>query len=177
MKTVKEWVDKILSDSNELIHWLTRQYIGERLAAERLQTLVKTIEDTSTPEQKTILGKIAKDELTHSDWVATLLTNRGIELPQPTYEHDKYWKLALSEDFSSEEIFAAGAHAENMRLHRIRAIVADTRFDEDIREVFSKILPDEEFHAKAFAFLAGKDAIESTRSNHELGLKALGLEI
>jgi len=76
-----------------------------------------------------------------------------------------------------EEIAGAGHHAETMRLLRITELANDQEIDADIREVFSNILPDEEFHAKAFAAMSTEDAIEATRELHNIGLEMLGLEI
>lgn len=60
---------------------------------------------------------------------------------------------------------------------RIRALASDERVDKDIREVFTKILPDEEFHERAFGAMTSTNQIESTRGLHELGLELLGLEV
>ena len=78
---------------------------------------------------------------------------------------------------SFAEIAGAGHHAETMRLLRIQELAADAEIDADIRQVFAQILPDEEFHAKAFAAMSTEDAIEATRELHKLGLDMLGLEV
>lgn len=170
----QQWLDKVTSSKAELHHWLERQYIGERLAAERIAELAH--EKRSTRYGR-LLESIALDELQHSTWVADLLTARGIELPVPTMEGTRYWAPILDSLHTFEEIAGAGHHAETMRLHRIRALAADEKIDQDIRNVFAKILPDEEFHAKAFAAMSTEDAIEATRALHNLGLETLGLEI
>jgi rubrerythrin len=64
-----------------------------------------------------------------------------------------------------------------MRLIRIRALSEDVEMPDDIRKVFENILPDEEFHAKAFAAMSTEEAIESTGKLHDMGLEMLGLEI
>jgi hypothetical protein len=73
---------------------------------------------------------------------------------------------------SFEKAVAAGYHAENMRLHRIREIAGDDGAPADIRETFQRILPHEEWHEEAFA--AMKDGADLT-SYHERGLRALNL--
>ena len=173
MKTTEQWLNEVKASPEKLNHWLQRQYIGEALAAERIESLAKTTEGKG----KVLLEKIASDEAKHRDWVGELLTARNIELPTPTYEHDRYWSEILGNIQTFEEVTAAGHHAEAMRLVRIRALVADNEIDEDIREVFSKILPDEEMHSKGFAALSTEEAIENTKGFHKKGLDMLGLTI
>lgn len=62
-----------------------------------------------------------------------------------------------------------------MRLERIRAIASDETAPADIREVFAKILPQEEFHARAFKKMTTDDMYAATADSHELGRVALGL--
>lgn len=173
MKTTHEWIAEVKADPEKLIHWLKRQYVGEALAADRIQSLA----DQTDTKAKKVLAKIASDEHRHTEWVAELLRNRGIELPELTYEGTRYWKPILENMHSFEEVAGVGHHAEAMRLVRIRALAVDQEIDADIREVFAKILPDEEFHAKAFEALSTPEAIETTRKLHEAGLELLGLEV
>jgi rubrerythrin len=174
MKTTKQWLEQIKADPVKLKQWLERQYIGEYLAAERIADLAH--EQRATRFGR-VLENIAIDELTHSKWVGKLLTDRGMTLPEPTIKDTRYWEPILNNLHTFEEIAGAGHHAETMRLRRIRALAADEEIAQDIRDVFAKILPDEEFHAKAFAAMSTTDAIESTRELHNMGLEMLGLEV
>ena len=63
-----------------------------------------------------------------------------------------------------------------MRLERIRAISSDATAPADIRAVFAKILPQEEFHARAFRRMASEAALLQTEGQHKLAKMALGLE-
>ena len=40
-KTSKQWVEEVSKDPAKLQHWLERQYIGEELAARRLEEFFK----------------------------------------------------------------------------------------------------------------------------------------
>mgnify|MGYP000211553779 FL=1 len=173
MKTTQQWLDEVKASPEKLTQWLERQYVGEALAAERIQSLA----DCTPGRANAILEKIAADEKKHTEWVAELLTARGITLPAPTYDGTRYWEPILENLHTFSEIAGAGHHAEAMRLIRIRALAVDEDIDEDIREVFTRILPDEEMHAKAFAALSTPESIESTRQLHNAGLELLGLEI
>ena len=87
----------------------------------------------------------------------------------------RYWPALRDAIADLETGCAVGAHAERMRLHRIEAIVADPDSPADVRACFQRILPEERFHARAFASLAGSAAMVRTAGAHERGLHALGL--
>lgn len=169
----QEWLAKVTSSNEELTHWLQRQYIGEITAARRISGLVE-----SSPEKfKKVISRIADDELRHAEWVGELLTSRGIALPQIKDAEIRYWEPILSELDSFEKTAAAGHHAEGMRLVRIRALCESSEIDDDIRGVFQRILPDEEFHEQAFKAMSTDESIAFMRDKHEAGLERLGLEI
>lgn len=172
MHTAAEWLQNVLSSPAKMEHWLVRQYIGETLAAERVQELANKTTDKA---HKLLLEKIAADERTHALWVADLLHTRGIKLPNASYDNDRYWKEALKEDMTAEETYASGQLAEEMRLKRIRLLCASDEIAQDIQKVFRDILPDEVFHAKAFAALTTPEALETMRPLHESGRAAIGL--
>lgn len=176
MQTVQQWANKIHSDPHEFFHWLSRQYIGEALAAERIEALAEA--NQSTKFSKT-LHRIASDELKHRDWIGGLLKTRGIALPDPTYEGTRYWKETLIDNpqWDFKQLAAIGHHAETMRLARIEAIANDPRFPNDVREVFFQIFDDETFHAAAFKAMTDEGSIQEMQAYHEAGMAALGLEI
>lgn len=174
MKTTAEWLHEIKTVPGKLEVWLERQFIGEMLAATRINDLAGR---ASQPLHAMVLGQIAQDEAKHAEWVAGLLLDRGMLLPMPTVEGTRYWEPIINMIGNLDEAYAAGALAEEMRLVRIRALAQDPDIPSDIRHVFAKILPDETFHAKAFAALASAEAIERMRPHHEAGLRMLGLTI
>ena len=174
MQNTQQWLDKVKSNQVELNHWLERQYVGEQLAANRIEKLAIQQEDNRYGK---VLQRIANDERKHAEWVRELLVTRNIDIPVLSMDGTRYWSPILSKITSFEEVAAVGHHAEAMRLIRIKALAADTEIDSDIRDVFTKILPDEEFHTKAFAAMTDDETIEKTRDWHEEGLQVLGLEI
>ena len=167
-KTSKQWVEEVSKDPVKLQHWLERQYIGEELAARRLEELC-THPDL-TDKQRPIITRIAEEERLHSKWIAKLLPS----LPEVSYDEDRYWSEVKLSELSLDELLAAGHHAEEMRLERIQAVV-DSTLPDNIREVFAKILPMEKFHAKAFGSLASEEALAKTEENHRAGMQALNL--
>lgn len=173
MKTTQQWISEIKSSPEKLVHWLERQYIGEALAAERIQSLANTTEGRFG----VLLAKIAEDERNHCEWVHQLLISRNISTPVPSYDGTRYWEPILDHVHSFSELAGIGYHAESMRLARIEALAADSEISSDIREVFAKILPDEQNHARWFELMSTPEDIEKTKALHSKGLEVLGLEM
>lgn len=170
-RTSAQWLQEIKSSPEKIKEWLARQYVGERLAAHRILELVSE----APQEHRQTLATIALDECQHAEWVEDLLVARGIPIPEVGYGKDRYWKEVLGPFMSFDDLAAAGAHAERMRLERISLLAADPDIDADIREVFARILPDEQFHAKAFSQMAPLSALERMSSKHLKGMAAIGL--
>jgi len=172
MHTSLEWWQAVKGDDKLLNDWLIRQYRGEVTAAKRIELFRdRYVLDIET---RRILTLIAAQEAKHAAWVLDLLRARDIT-PSIKGAEDRYWKETLPaiEDFETGA--AVGAHAEEMRLARIRVICEDDTAPEDIRDVFQKILPEEEFHARTFRKLAGNEAYSRTMGAHEKGMALLGL--
>lgn len=169
----KKWWNLVKNDSKKLNDWLIKQYRGEITAADRIIKFAETY----APNKKSlaVLNVIAKQEKKHAKWVLELLKNRNI-IPNIENAEDRYWKETLPEIESFEIGAAIGAHAEKMRLERIRVISGDETAPKDIRNTFKKILKDEIFHEKIFKSLTTIKALNETKNAHEQGLKVLGLE-
>lgn len=176
MKTSVQWWNETKASSELTKEWLKNQYHGEVTAAARISEFASMVNDVKL---KKTLEIIAKQEEAHAAWVRELLIARGIEADILDKE-SRYWSKTLPDDYkslSTERLAAIGAHAEGMRLERIKVIANDTAAPEDIRNVFTKILPDEEFHERAFSAIAGDVEMAATIDAHREGLKALGLTI
>lgn len=173
MTTSKMWWDNVKNDSDKFNDWLIKQYRGEVTAAQRIVEFSnKYAEDY---RDKIILNIIAKQESKHAAWVLELLSARGIA-PNVEHAEERYWKETLPEIESFETGAAVGAHAEAMRLERIRVICEDDSAPTDVKDVFKKILREEMFHEKAFRTMAGVKAMSATQGAHNKGLELLGLE-
>lgn len=172
MKTSAQWWEEIKSSPTKFNDWLIKQYRGEVTAADRIERFAA--EYAPDDKAKKILKVIAGQEKQHASWVLGLLVARGIT-PDIEHAEERYWSATLPGIESFETGAAVGAHAEKMRLDRIRTIVEDEDADIDVRSIFSRILKDEVFHEKAFRRLAGSEAMKATAGNHRKGLKLLGL--
>lgn len=168
----KQWWEKVKQNKDLLNDWLIKQYRGEVTASDRI---IKFSEQyCNDAKHSKVLAIISEQEKTHAKWVLDLLQVRGIT-PDIANAEERYWKETLTEIESFETGAAIGAHAEAMRLERIKVIAEDKEAPEDIRNTFSKILVDELFHERAFREMAGYQAMQKTQGSHEKGMELLGL--
>lgn len=173
LRDSRTWWRAVKADRARFAAWLLDQLRGESTAAVRIVALRDAFARPGTRAHR-VLSAIAAQERRHAAWVAGLLRARGLE-PALGEKRERYWRLTVPTIRDLETGCAVGAHAERMRLERIEAIVEDPEAPADVRGVFVRILPEERFHARAFAELAGPAALEATRGAHELGRRALGL--
>ena len=171
-RTSLTWWEHMLATPAAFTSWLQDQYHGEVTAAVRIRTFADKY--ATSKRHKSILEVIAGQEGQHAQWIVKLLTARGIA-PQVLEKKERYWDETLPgiNDFLTGA--AVASHAERMRLERIRVICEHRDSPDDVRLVFQKILPQEEFHERAFAQMAGAEALDATKYAHERGLEALGL--
>lgn len=176
-RTVKEWWDDVKSDPAKTLNWLKNQYHGEATASEKIGKYI--LPQFSESKQLFIIERIMDDENKHAGWIKELLEKRGGEAAILD-KTERYWEETMQDEelnTSPQYAAAVGAHAEEMRLERIRCICADEEAPEDIQKVFGMILKDEVFHAKAFKYLAGAEYYGAAAEKHAKGVEALGLII
>jgi rubrerythrin len=172
-RTSQEWWDCVKVDAQKMHDWLKNQYHGEKLAATRIREfIIPKMEG----KYQFLVERIADDEDRHASWVGNLLHARGITA-EILEKEERYWNEVMTEDFREDGNYAAAvaAHAEEMRLERIKVIMQDDESPEDIKSVFTNIYKDEMFHAKGFKLIAGDEYYNKASENHARGLEALGL--
>jgi rubrerythrin len=173
MKTIESWLDEVLNNPTKMIEWLTKQYHGEATAAVRIRSFSNKY--AIDEKHKKTLEVIAAQEDKHADWIGDLLWSRGIKAKIIIGKEERYWEKTIPGIHSFETGTAVAAHAEGMRLKRIRAILAHPDSPADIQKVFAKILPEEEFHERSFCAMSNHSALKATAGNHQAGFEALGL--
>jgi rubrerythrin len=173
LRDSRVWWEAVKQDPAAFTAWLLDQYRGEATAAGRIEMLRDAFATPGTRAHK-ILGVIAAQERRHAVWVGDLLTARGMPATIGV-KRERYWSQTLGAVRDLATGCAVGAHSERMRLERIEAIAADPEAPADVRAVFQRILPEERFHARAFAELAGPAALDEMKDAHDLGRRALGL--
>jgi len=176
MRTSSEWWRQVKADPALLLDWLRKQYHGEATAAVRMREfLARFGGQARDPRWVATVEEIARQEEAHAGWVGELLRARGEEPAVISGKVERYWQATLPGIESWESGCAVAAHAEAMRLERIRVIAADPDAPADVREVFARILPQEEFHERAFRAFASDEALTAALKGHAAGAEALGL--
>lgn len=177
-KTSHQWWKEVKANPVKLEEWLRAQYHGEITAAERLAQVVNMLEGECEYTIQKTLTRIGEQEFAHAGWIEKLLTDRGMKAEMIKGHKSRYWQKTLPRKYLEipiKRLAAIGAHAEAMRLKRIKVIANDKTAPADIRKVFQKILPQEEFHARAFRKIAGVKEYRAALTKHYEGLNALGL--
>lgn len=177
MTTTAQWLARIESDRKELESWLARQYRGEVRASVKVSQFADTLEDH---ELWKAINSIAEDEFRHARWIGALLIIEGIEVDADQDNADsRYWRevVDMESQLTQDELLAAGAHAEMMRLERIAAVMNSKVLEPHITKVFARIYTDEVRHAKVFREACTPEAFAKMSEVHKRGLVALGLEI
>jgi rubrerythrin len=178
MRTSAEWWQAVKADPALLLDWLRKQYHGEATAAVRMREFLAQFgTEARDPKWVATVEEIARQEEMHAAWVGGLLRARGEEPAVIIGKSERYWQATLPGIESWESGCAVAAHAEAMRLDRIRVIAADLDAPADIREVFARILPQEEFHERAFRAFASDEALTAALETHAAGAEALGLVV
>ncbi len=173
MISSKMWWERTKASPLALEAWLFDQYRGESSAAGRIEALRDAFAPAGSRAFR-VLTVIAEQERRHARWVGALLEARGLA-PRIEEKAERYWPAVADQVADLETGAAVGAHAEVMRLERIEVIAADCAAPSDVHAVFARILPEERFHARAFAALAGEAALMRTAAAHDLGMALLGL--
>lgn len=174
MKTSAEWWTGLKNDPERFTDWLRDQYHGEITASIRIKAFKDLYAKDVNPIFRINLNHIAWQESMHAKWIGQLLQARGVA-PEVLQKEERYWNETLNGIDSFQTGAGVAAHAELMRLERIRVICKDPEAPEDVRKVFQKILPEEEFHARAFSDMAGAFAMAMTAKAHANGMAAIGL--
>jgi rubrerythrin len=175
----RNWWHGLLDDKEKLIRFLKRLHQNEFDAEERFRVFAdswKDInEDIRYKDAREVIHLIADQEAYHAKLVEEVLGYRA-EVPLlEKKDESKYWRETMPHVHNLETAAAVGAFAEVTALNRFRILVSDTDTPEDLRQIFSLILPDETFHARALSHIAGSEAMNAIRPYHIAGLEALGL--
>lgn len=175
-KTSAQWWAETKNDEEKLAHWHRRQYVGELAAVNLLSEMILKFGADMTEEQWENTHKVMIQEATHAKWMKSLLDARGILPEKDADATRRYWQEVIPSVDDFQKASAAAHDAERMRLHRIREIANDpegNRLDlRDIREVFQRILPHEEWHEEVFESMRGSARLDEA---HDRGLAALSL--
>lgn len=153
------WWNGIVNEPDRLLSWLVKQYNAEATAGERIRSFADTFSGSGSAASR-ILHKVAEQEDDHAEWVSDLLFVRGVDATD-LQRDERYWDKIMPPIVDFQDGSAMAALVERKGLERIRAITDSPETPHDVRVVFEKILPQEVFHERAFASLAGDHAMQA----------------
>jgi hypothetical protein len=169
------WWEETKNDNEKLHAWLQRQYIGEFAAVHLLTTILIRYGSDMAEDYRQNIAKVAQQEILHGMWVSELLSARGVKPEVDADATRRYWNDVLPAVKDFHTAMQAAEQAEHMRLFRIRTIAEDVSAPDDIRRVFQKILPHEEWHERVFGEMRGDYFDAELASAHGRGLASLQL--
>ena len=176
MRTTQTWWNSLKKDPEALKEWLIRQYVGEMAAVNLLSEVLIKYGGEMVDNEWNDVYKVMLQEAKHARWVKQLLENRSINIPEGLDATRRYWSEVIPAVENLDDAAHAAHNAESMRLHRIRAIAEETEAEySDLQDVFSRILPDEEWHEEVFGALCRSENNPKMDGAHSEGLRALAL--
>lgn len=175
MQSSAQWWKAIKNDKAAFIDWLQKQYHGEITSVDRLKSFLRDFGNQAIDYERKMIELIIKQEAQHAEWVAQCLKTRGVD-PRKLDKPERYWDKTLPSVTSFRRGCAVAAHAEAMRLERLKVIAGDITAPFDIKTTFERILGQEQFHAEQFKRM-GSSEMDSTAKSHAAGLEVLGLVI
>ena len=142
--------------------WLQRQYTGECGALQTMQTLQHIVDDQAEDRRELkVITRVVNDENRHVNQIAELIRRRGEE-PRRMPERELLAGMEIFDEVTWRAACARASLAESLRAGKARVLANDETLPDAIRKTFGSIIKDEAFHARAFMFLAGQEAIRMT---------------
>lgn len=170
LEFTKDWWRRCIADNHKMTLWL------QKLQRTELSGYTDHIEFMATHKisnrEQLILTNIANDELKHSGLLIDLFADRKIEAV-PVGEESSYWLDILKDVQTFEDYCAANYFGEALAAFRFDVIHSMPETPADIRELISKVLPDEIFHRETLQRLAGDDTLARMKLLHDVAYAKL----
>lgn len=165
------WWEKLLDDERLLHAWLKKLqltewsgYSGNIEANMRWNPRGPRYNSHASA----FLKRTASDEQRHSNALSLILIQRGEEpVSDPAATRSSfYWDTMEQHVVSLETCCAMMYFGEQIAADRFEVLLKHPRTPNDLKGFLRKALPDESYHAKGFAALAGPEAIEEMTRVH-----------
>lgn len=164
-----EWWSRTVNDKKRLIAWLHKLHGTEIGGFDDYTNFIAQYEmDART---KTIFQNIAADELRHGGLIADLCDSMNqpiIEMPKSTY-----WAEMNENIIDLKSAAAVNYFGEALAAFRFEVIMEHPETTDDIKNLLSVVLPDEQFHRTTLNKIAGSDLIEQLQSKHDAAVARL----
>jgi hypothetical protein len=165
------WWEKLLNDEGLLLAWLKKLqltewsgYTGNIEANLRWNPRGPRYNSHASA----FLKRTASDEQRHSNALALILLERGEEpvTDSAATRSSFYWDEMEKHVTSLETCCAMMYFGEQIAADRFEVLLKHPRTPNDLKGFLRKALPDEAYHAKGFAALAGPEAIAEMARVH-----------
>lgn len=164
------WWERTIKDEAKLILWLQKLQQTEIGGYDDYMVFIRQFE----PEERTrkIFSNIADDELKHSGLIVDLLEARGYRNSLDDLS-STYWATMNENIIDLKTAAAVNYFGEALAAFRFEVIAEHKETPGDIKELLSKVLPDEQFHRETLKRIAGNDLLESMAEKHHRAVAEL----
>ncbi len=169
------WWSRLVPDEAALTKWLQKLEVTERDGQAR-NIAANEQWNPAGPEYRSVAERIllqtGDDEARHADMIVDVLRARGLG-PSGNPPSSIYWARMETHITSLESCCAVFALGERLAAERFQIIVDHPDTPDDIRALVSLILPDENYHTKAYQRLAGQVEIDKMMEHHTVVMAEL----
>ncbi len=168
-----QWWTRLLKDEAAMNRWLAKLWRTEHGGyADNNDAIARYQMDPESREYK-IYSKTGDDELIHAGILSMVLSGRSIRPVLEEQPESLYWNFMNPHIRDIESCSAVFAMGEQLAAVRFRVIAAHPGTPSDIMAFLNKALPDETYHAKAFAALATPEAMKAAYEQHKIAVELL----
>lgn len=163
------WWSRTLKDEPKLIAWLQKLEQTEIGGYDDYMAFIAAFD----PDERThkIFTNIAEDEKKHAGIITDVLSARGFEL-NPVRVPSTYWMTMNSHIVDLQTAAAVNYFGEALAAFRFEVLIEHHDTPQDIKEMLSIILPDEQFHRETLKRLSG-DKLDEFVDHHHRAVSVL----
>ncbi len=169
----KRWWARLLADEAAMNRWLSKLWRTEEAGYDDNNNAILQhgMEDESRPYN--IFRRTGEDERIHAGLLIDVLSDRGIVPVKEDQPASLYWAHLypfITDMKTCAAIFAVG---EQLAAIRFSVLYGLPGTPPDVMRFLDRALPDETYHAKAFASLADSEQMKLAYDQHKVAVELL----
>lgn len=165
-KTEKWWI-RLCNDEAQMNAWLQKLQVTEIDGYNSNYEDEKTYNKDHDKLVKRMMLKTGDDEKRHSDLLVKLIENRGLSILEDQTPTSIYWETMQKGIYDLNSCCAVYYLGEKLASLRFEFIQKHPLTPKDVLEFINSALPDEQYHAKTYLYLAGEQAIQDMNALHK----------
>lgn len=165
------WWNRLLEDETAMNKWLAKLWKTEHGGYLDNHQAIANFKLTGRAEN--IFSRVADDEAKHAALLDDVLVGRGIKTTLQDQPNSDYWfhmYAHITDGGSCAAVFAVG---EQLAALRFKLMAEHKKTPSDVMYFLHEALPDETYHAKAFASLAAPEQMKSAYEQHLIAVNIL----